>query len=80
MKRQTDPYGKAFSFIFIFLLAAAEGLFPNRNINNVFFVLFFCLLLDRLAVRISLKFKTRAWKTFHSVSSLEFKEPSGKSY
>ena len=34
MKRQTDPYGKAFSFTFIFLLAPEEGLFSNRNIGQ----------------------------------------------
>ena len=33
MKRQTDPYGKDFSFIFIFLLAPEEGLFSNQNIG-----------------------------------------------
>ena len=32
MKRQTDPYGKAFSFTF--LLAPEEGLFSNRNIGQ----------------------------------------------
>ena len=46
MKRQTDPYGKAFSFTFIFLLAPEE-----------YWAIF---LLHRLAVRISLKFKTWA--------------------
>ena len=34
MKRQTDPYDKGFSFIFIFLLVPEEGLFSNRNIGQ----------------------------------------------
>ena len=46
--------------MYIFLLAPVEGLFSNRNIGKlfkyIFFVLFFCLLLHRPAVRISLPF------------------------
>ena len=36
MKRQTDPYDRAFSFIFIFLLAPEEGLFSTEVLGNLF--------------------------------------------
>ena len=52
---------RTFIFISIFLLAPEEGLYSNRNIGQFvsiynFFALFFCLLLHRLAIRISLPF------------------------
>ena len=50
----TNISNKPFSFIFILSLAPEEGLFSNRNIKQ--FVSFFCLFLQRLAVRISLPF------------------------
>ena len=52
---------RTFSFIFILLLAPEEGLLfcleteiLGSLFRYIFFVLFFCLLLHRLAVRISL--------------------------
>ena len=57
-----DTFSNSFSFISIFLLAPEEGLFSVTEIlgnffkHKYFFVLFFCLLLHRLAVRISLPF------------------------